>query len=353
MASAKKVAPLLIGGGLIYLLTKASNAIQTVRNLSVQLGRIKNVNFKGLSIDVTLELQVNNPGSVDIPFEYYTGTITHAGSKISSFTFNGTGQNIVFKRYSLTPVTFVLSISSINLVYQLVQLVTDIKNGRKVDSMFYIASTLHTTGVDIPVNFSYDIKPGAVNGLGKIRFGKFIKKAAGFTPLGAKLFHKRKGNNVLRPIAGIGSINMNSTEQKEFVKASKKFYEWCTQKLQSGYTKQYVERVFLNVFTKNFSHYFSNIINGNYGQGVDMMLDNMYIQMPATESGRQSYLLTIAKTMILVLASEEMYYINQRAFYSLCKKLMTEEETAKKLKHAMTEIETHYWGWMNDIGIKF
>lgn len=179
MASTKNLLPLaLIGGAALLAFRAVNNTVQTVGRLSVSNAKVKKIKFTGLKFEVELEVVVNNPGSVDIPFEYYTGSITHAGTKISDFTFNGQGKNVILKARNVTPVTFNLSIGAVSLVMKLVQLVNDITQGKKVDTIFKISSNLYAAGIDIPVNFTHDIKPGVISGINGILSDRIKAKLA-------------------------------------------------------------------------------------------------------------------------------------------------------------------------------
>lgn len=189
---ASKLLPLILLGGGAYLVTQAANTAGAIKRLTVRTGRIKKVTFKGLSLDAAIELIIQNPGSVDIPFEYYTGTISHGGTKISDFTFNGQGKNIILKGRSDTPVLFNATINSLGFIAKFVQILKDIQAGKPVDTKIAINSSLYAAGFDIPVNFVHDLKPGAVSGLGKIHFPLFRKrkKSAFILPLFRNRRHK-------------------------------------------------------------------------------------------------------------------------------------------------------------------
>lgn len=170
MSSKKFILPIAIGAGIYFLATRAANAAQTLGKLSVVGGKIKKLSFKGLfSIDVQVELKVNNPGSISIPLEYYTGTISHAGTKISNFTFNAQQKNVELHARTITPVLFNLSISTISFVTKLANVIKDLAAGNKVDSILQINSSLYAGGFDLPVNFTHDLKPGSVQGIAGVK----------------------------------------------------------------------------------------------------------------------------------------------------------------------------------------
>lgn len=161
----------VIGAAGIYLASKAYNATNAVKNLAVSRARISKVKLNLFSIDITMMLEVNNPSSVTIPFDYFTGSILYQGNKLANFGFDGHGQNIQLKSRSITPVTFLVAVSTPALVSKIFQLLKDIGYGKKVDTIFTIQGTFSAAGVDIPVSFTYDIRPGAVNGIGRFGFG--------------------------------------------------------------------------------------------------------------------------------------------------------------------------------------
>lgn len=217
----KTILPLaLIGTAVYFLATKTLNASQLFGKLTVVGGKIKKFSLKGLfSIDVQIELQVQNTGSISIPLEYYTGTITHAGTQVSNFTFNGTGKNVVIKERSTTPMLFNLQINTLSFVLKLVNVIKDVAAGRKVDSKLFIDSSFYAGGFDLPVKFEYDLKPDTLKGIGKLNFRKVLK----FTPVGAGLNligHKKRK---IKAAAAAALKTKNCTPAVAGVKATLEF----------------------------------------------------------------------------------------------------------------------------------
>ena len=77
MAKAGNILGIRLGvAALAYLCGKAYNIKEAVKKRSVSNPQITaKPNIKGLNILVDISLQILNPGSVNIPFEYYADTI--------------------------------------------------------------------------------------------------------------------------------------------------------------------------------------------------------------------------------------------------------------------------------------
>lgn len=254
MASAKKVIPILLLGVGAAFAVRAFNTKQAMSRLALRGARIKKINLRGLSFDVEVEVTVQNPGSVSLPFEYYTGTVSHAGTELSNFTFNGQGKNMILAARSDTPVTFNLKIGSINLVAKIIQLIKDIKSGKPVDTLFVIRSTFYAAGIDIPVNFTHDIKPAALisgaHNIDGLKLKSFFKKANNVNPFFAAdnfLKNRKKKKQQMQQhlspslssyvantafndepagmdgIAGIGAVNRGKTTAKKALSVYKEY----------------------------------------------------------------------------------------------------------------------------------
>lgn len=167
----------LIGGALLYLGGKAFNIKEAVKKLSVSNPKITaKPNIKGLNILIDISLQIFNPGSVDIPFEYYAGTLIYDTTKIADFNFNGNGKAIILKARSKTPLAFQVSVTNVNTAYKLLQVIKAIKKNLPVDTKIAVNSSIYAAGLDVPVNFIYDLKKlEVISGIGRARF---FQKAA-------------------------------------------------------------------------------------------------------------------------------------------------------------------------------
>ena len=185
---------LLIGAGVAavaYLGTKAYNIQAAIAKLSVSNPKIK-IALNGLKIVLDITLNVINPGSTDIPFSYYVGTISYTGTKLADFRYDGNGKTVTLKARTATPISFTLNVPAINFITKITQLIRAISQGGGVDTKISVESSVYAAGVDVPVNFLYDLKTqstvsgAAVTGIGKIRLFKKFKKA----PL-ALIFRRR------------------------------------------------------------------------------------------------------------------------------------------------------------------
>ena len=140
-----------------YLAVKAYGVKNAVQNLTASNPKISKIKIHPLSIDLQITMDEYNQNSQSIPFEYYYGDIYYQGKVISNFTFDGKGKNIVFPGRATIPVPFALTIKSFNIVTELISVFAAIKGKKKIDSVFEIKSAVYAAGVDIPVNFSYDV----------------------------------------------------------------------------------------------------------------------------------------------------------------------------------------------------
>lgn len=164
---------LLITGGaaaIYYLGVKAFNIKEAVKKLSAtnpKLTAKPGINI--LQAVFEMSLDIANPGSTNIPFEYYAGTIIYEGSKIADFNFNGSG--MVLKARSKTPIRFTVTISNTKFILSLIKIINAISRKQKVNSTFAINSSIYAAGADVPINFVYDIaSQEVISGIGKVRF---------------------------------------------------------------------------------------------------------------------------------------------------------------------------------------
>jgi LEA14-like dessication related protein len=160
---AKKIIPIaIIGAGAYYVATRAFNTAQAVGRLKVVGFKVQKFNASPFNMSMDILLKVENPGSANIPLEYYTGSIIYNGATLSQFSFNGNGKNFSFKARGITEIPFTARISNIGAIAQVINLVKKIALREKVDTVFEIKSNLFAGGIDLPVNFSHDLKPSVV-----------------------------------------------------------------------------------------------------------------------------------------------------------------------------------------------
>ena len=171
---------LLLGigaGALVYFGSRAVNLKQAIAKLTATNPKIK-IALQGIRIVLDITVDIVNPGSVDIPFEYYTGILLYDNAKIADFTHNGNGKNILLKGRSATPLTFKVNIATASTIFKLVKVIKALSNQAKVDTLMAVQSSVYAAGFDVPVNFVYDLKTQAVvSGVGKVKFFKKLIKA--------------------------------------------------------------------------------------------------------------------------------------------------------------------------------
>lgn len=172
---------LFIGAGvaaLYYLGAKAYNIKEAVKRLSVTNPKIAaRPSIKALNIFIDISVDIVNPGSSDIPFEYYAGTIIYDSTKIADFNFNGNGKSIILKARSKTPLAFQVSVTNINTFYKITKIIIAVNKNLPVDTKIAINSSIYAAGLDVPVNFIYDIKKlEVVSGIGKVNFMRRAKQ---------------------------------------------------------------------------------------------------------------------------------------------------------------------------------
>jgi hypothetical protein len=151
-----------IGAGIWFATSRVFNIKEAIDKLSVSNPRIK-VNFAALTVALDVWVDINNPASVDIPFEYYAGSVLYAGSEIGKFNSNYQGQNVTLKQRSFTPVNFKVNINNLQTIWKLKGLLQSLASGNKdVDSNITIRSAIYAGGFDVPVNFVYSLKTQTV-----------------------------------------------------------------------------------------------------------------------------------------------------------------------------------------------
>lgn len=169
---------LLSGAGLlIYGAANAFNIKNAVPNLTYSNPRIKLVKKSLVRVHLEITLDISNPGSTDIPLDYFQGKAYYNSKQIASFNFNPqSGTNIFLKGRATTPVTFTVVVSSLNVVQLFLDIIKTVKNGGKLSSGITIDGSLYAAGIDLPVKFTYDFKTNQVSGIGSIGERKLINK---------------------------------------------------------------------------------------------------------------------------------------------------------------------------------
>lgn len=172
---------LLLGGAaaaVYFFGAKAFNLKEAVKKIYVTNPKITaKPTVKALNVAINLSVKIVNPASVDIPFEYFSGTIIYDGLKLSDFNYSGTGKNIVLKARTATPVEFTVSVTNLNVLWKVVNLLKAVAANKPYDTKFAVNSSIYAAGFDVPVNFVYDMKTlSVVSGIPQIDFAKRIAK---------------------------------------------------------------------------------------------------------------------------------------------------------------------------------
>lgn len=175
MAKATNILGLGLGAAIVYgIYAKWNNVKNAIPKISVSNPTISaKPSIKALSIVLDITIDVNNPGSSDIPFDYYTGTVLYAGGKIADFNFNNNGKIVNLKARSKTPLAFQISIANLTVAYKIIKLLKAVSQNLPVDTKLEVRSSFYAAGIDVPVNYVYDIKTLSV---GRVNF--FRKKIA-------------------------------------------------------------------------------------------------------------------------------------------------------------------------------
>jgi hypothetical protein len=197
----------LVAGGIglaWWLSSKAFNMKEAIGKLSATNPKIK-IALKGLNILLDVTVSIVNPASVDIPFEYYAGSIFYANGKIAAFNYNGDGKAVSLKARSATPLNFTVNISTANVVLKLVQLIRALSSTKKFDTSVGVQSAIYAAGFDVPVNFVYDLKTQTqISGIGRAKFFKRFSRLVNPLAVPMQLAKKLKGKraaNLLNPFA--------------------------------------------------------------------------------------------------------------------------------------------------------
>lgn len=157
-----------LGAWYISTLKSTGEKLQRCEITSFKLGKL-NIGLQETIIPVTL--QVFNPNSTAVAAEYFRGKVFRAGIRIADFSFDSKGQNVQLQPRSNTPLTFNVRIGSVGAVKTIFDIFKNLFNAKALDTVFTIDGIITISGIDIPVQFSFDAKTGqqikAVSGIGK------------------------------------------------------------------------------------------------------------------------------------------------------------------------------------------
>lgn len=148
---------LLLGAG-GYLAITAFNKVQAAKQISYRNPKVAHVSIGVQNITIQMSVDVVNPTTSDLPFDYFAGSISYKGSVLADFNFTGYGKDIYIKQRTTTTIPFQLTIPTVKLGVNLVNTIKNILNGNTVDTVFTVHSTITVSGTSFPLDFSYDVK---------------------------------------------------------------------------------------------------------------------------------------------------------------------------------------------------
>lgn len=152
---------LLLGGAGVaayFLVRKAHGTAVAAKALEYTNPKITFGKFKFTSIELAMTIDFVNPSSTPIAMEFFTGNVGYAGKILSSFTFDGNGKNIVIGARKTTTVPLTLVIKTPAALISIVKLLKKVASGEKVDTVIAVDGRFYYAGVDLPVNFLWDLK---------------------------------------------------------------------------------------------------------------------------------------------------------------------------------------------------
>lgn len=207
---------LAVAGGAAFLIARTlSNTANALKRLEYLNPKIKFGSLSLTSIPCEISLELRNPGSADIPLDYFTGDILYQGRRLSNFTFNQAGKNFVIKGRSTTRVPFTVNISTISAISIIVNLIKAIKGGGGVSSIISINGSIYAAGFDVPVKFDYDLRSNTV-----------IKANAAIAGAGKAVVNGIAGINTKGTYFFGGGDDIDNLDdlRKKFYKLSKKYH---------------------------------------------------------------------------------------------------------------------------------
>lgn len=163
-----KLLPVALIGGGIYLATRAWNTGQAVKRLEYSNPRVRVAKVGLLKTELEITLDLKNPASTDVYLDYFSGNINYANKKLSSFTFNA-GKSVNLRGRQITTVPFTIVISNLGALQTIAALVKAITAGGKVNTVLNIDGGIYAAGLDVPVNFNYDLKSNTLAGIGSCK----------------------------------------------------------------------------------------------------------------------------------------------------------------------------------------
>jgi len=158
-----KVLPIALGAGAVYLLaSSAFNKAQALKNLTYGNPKIKVKSLSLTNMELEMQIDITNPNSASITLDYFTGIVRYQGAQLTSFTFNANGKNTVIKGRQITTIPFTLLVKNFSAIGAIIKLIDSLAQSKKVSTVLSVSGSLFAAGIDVPVNFDYDIKNNAV-----------------------------------------------------------------------------------------------------------------------------------------------------------------------------------------------
>lgn len=154
----------LLPVGAILLFFAGKTLQQKLERISITGLHIKpgSISFTEVLLQVTLD--VYNPNSSSLDFNFFNGYIYRNGIRLGRFDFNNSKGGAKIAGRGTTPVTFNVRITTAGVVGNLFNILKNIKNQKAVDLTFSIDALLNVGGFDVPVKYSYNLKD-AISGV--------------------------------------------------------------------------------------------------------------------------------------------------------------------------------------------
>ncbi len=166
---------LLLLGGLgvgAYFLTRGFNTLGAVKRLEYTNPKIKVGKFSLGGLALEMKLDFVNHSSEGISIEYFSGNIIYEGNTIAGFLFNANGKNQLIAARSTTTIPFTVVVKTFGAITVISRLIQALSASSRVNSVVTVDGAFYAAGIDVPVNFDYDLKAQAVVSSSKQGFSK-------------------------------------------------------------------------------------------------------------------------------------------------------------------------------------
>ncbi len=156
---------MLIIGGLgaaAYLAATGFNTKNAVVNLEYTNPKVTLTKVKFGNIELQMTIDFRNNSSQNVSMDYFTGNVNYQGKLLSSFTFDGNGKNIVIAARKTTTVPLTVIVKNLGALQTIAALVRALAAKKGIATIINIDSRFYAAGIDIPVNFDWDLKTNSL-----------------------------------------------------------------------------------------------------------------------------------------------------------------------------------------------